>query len=85
MSLQVPQQNQASCSSATQRRSKGLATIAPLLKDADVTLTVSLGRHPLVIRGDAERLIQLFSNLVVNAIKCTPRGGRIEVPVRRPS
>jgi len=46
----------------------------------DAGLTVSLlVLEPATVLGDAPRLRQLFMNLVMNAIKYTPRGGRVEI------
>jgi signal transduction histidine kinase len=46
----------------------------------DAGLTVSLPvLEPATVLGDGRRLHQLFMNLVINAIKYTPRGGRVDV------
>jgi len=45
-------------------------------------LTVILSERPLPIRGDRDRLVQIFGNLVSNAVKYTPEGGRIDVELK---
>ncbi len=42
-------------------------------------LSSSLGPRPLSVDADPVRLEQIFTNLLANAIKYTPAGGRIEV------
>lgn len=48
---------------------------------AGIDLTADLGEGP-PLHGDASRLHQAFDNLVVNALKFTPPGGRVTVTTR---
>jgi len=45
-------------------------------------LTVECSVEPITVGGDAERLCQLVTNLIANAIQYTPPGGRIDVALR---
>ncbi|MES1175547.1 MAG: ATP-binding protein [Myxococcales bacterium] len=46
-------------------------------------LQMDIADAPTVMRGDGERLRQLFWNVLLNAIKFTPKGGKIRVSLRR--
>jgi len=54
-------------------------TCQPAITAAGHVLHVALPPHPVPLRGDLTRLAQVFSNLLNNAAKYTPRGGRIDV------
>ncbi len=54
----------------------------PLAEDREMRLTTNLDFN-LSVNGNAQLLAQAVANLVDNAIKYTPRGGRIDVGVVR--
>lgn len=59
-----------------------LATVKPLLDENQHTVTVELPTEPLEVEGDAVRLAQIVGNLLNNAAKYTPPGGRVQVAVQ---
>lgn len=53
------------------------------LERQGLTLSLELGDAPLCVDADPVRFVQMLSNLVDNAVKCTARGGGIVVSLRQ--
>ncbi|KAF1045381.1 MAG: Autoinducer 2 sensor kinase/phosphatase LuxQ [Herbaspirillum frisingense] len=58
-------------------------TMQPQIDAAGHMLSLKLPREPMPIDADATRITQIFGNLLNNAIKYTPKGGRILISARR--
>jgi signal transduction histidine kinase/CheY-like chemotaxis protein len=52
-------------------------SVMPLARAADHTLDVALPSTSIRVNGDPTRLVQVFANILNNAVKFTPHGGRI--------
>jgi signal transduction histidine kinase len=57
----------------------GLETVAAFADEQGVTLTPRPPVEPQVVLGVRDRVLQVFVNLLANAIKFSPRGGQVEV------
>ena len=54
-------------------------SVRPQAQERDIELTLDLAQQPLWVHGDATRLQQIHLNLLTNAVKYTPRGGRVKL------
>lgn len=57
--------------------------LEPLAKDRGITLTCETEPQRAPVRGDRDELVQVFQNLIQNAIKYGASGGRVGVAVVR--
>jgi PAS domain S-box-containing protein len=60
-----------------------IETASPVIEESRHELTKSLGLCPIYLDADLTRLAQVFSNLLTNAAKYTPAGGKISITVKQ--
>jgi PAS domain S-box-containing protein len=58
------------------------ASLRPAFDASQQQLTLTVPSEPLHVHGDRIRLLQVFSNLLQNANKYTPRGGNVHVALQ---
>jgi PAS domain S-box-containing protein len=58
---------------------RGVETVRPLIEARHHKLSVEMPDKPIVVHADPTRVSQIVQNLLVNAAKYTPDGGRIDI------
>jgi len=60
-----------------------IQTLQPIAAESGTTIEFHRLEEPAMVRGDRDEIVQVFQNLVQNAIKYGKPGGRIDVRVTR--
>jgi signal transduction histidine kinase len=63
--------------------SRSVEEMAPLCRKKGIALEINSPRSLPPITGDTESLVRVFTNIIGNATKYTPQGGKITVSVKK--
>ena len=80
MRVDEPTPHEVGARHEAQRASEAIETVRPTADARGVALTAIVS-HVGPVSGDAQRLQQVIWNLLSNALKFTPDGGRVEVSI----
>ena len=58
---------------------EAIELVIPLVEAQGISLAATLPEHPVVTSFDRDRMLQVFSNLLANAVKFTPKGGMVQL------
>jgi two-component system, NtrC family, sensor histidine kinase GlrK len=61
---------------------KALSEITPLIEAKGIQLETEVAERLPTVKVDSERILQALRNLIGNAVKFTPRAGRVKVAAR---
>jgi signal transduction histidine kinase len=59
--------------------------LAPLARAKELSVDTELPFEPLCVPADADKICRTLTNILANAVKFTPRGGKITAGVRAES
>jgi two-component system sensor histidine kinase GlrK len=58
---------------------KAVIEIEPLAKAKNIRGELNISRETLPVKMDTEKMLQVLRNLIANAVKFTPHGGRVKI------
>lgn len=58
---------------------KAVRVVKPEIREKGINLEIQGDANQLVVEGDEERILQVITNILINAVTFTPEGGRVSI------